>query len=291
MTTQWHPIFAHLLRPLLEAHYEVRTGVPVGDAPRQADLVLLRRTSVGVPPFTGLWRWLTAWNVLEFKGPTVSARLDDLDALVELGLGIHRHLNEEAAKQGQPPVGRPDVSFWYLANHLGRRFLRSAADLVGPLESLGPGLWRVPCLQRPLLLVSGREVPLDRDSLPLHVLTLEPQEQKWAMTQVLKQNLDLWKAYSGWVAGALPDLAREIASMGRTRSKKFVFDFRPFIEEMGGMDKIVQDLGGLDKAIQEMGGWDKILGEIGVKQFLARLSPEQRQELARLLRKDSSKNQ
>jgi len=71
MTIQWHPIFAKLLRPLVEAHYELRTGVPVGDVPRESDLVLLRRTSATAPTFAGLWRWLSPWNVLEFKGPTV----------------------------------------------------------------------------------------------------------------------------------------------------------------------------------------------------------------------------
>ena len=30
----WHPLFAQLLRPLLEGYYEVQTNVPVGDAPR-----------------------------------------------------------------------------------------------------------------------------------------------------------------------------------------------------------------------------------------------------------------
>src|SRR5437764_471754 len=64
---QWHPLFAQLLRPLLESHYEVRTNMPVGDLPREADVVLLRRATVGALPYTGLWRWLSPWNVLEFK--------------------------------------------------------------------------------------------------------------------------------------------------------------------------------------------------------------------------------
>src|SRR5438132_1712958 len=76
---QWHPTFAQLLRPLVEGHYEVKTDVPVGDLPRQADIVLLRRTSRGPLPFRGLWQYLTTWNVLEFKGPTVSPRSEDLD--------------------------------------------------------------------------------------------------------------------------------------------------------------------------------------------------------------------
>ena len=50
---QWHPIFAQLLRPLVQDYYEVQTDVPVGDAPREADLVLLRRTSEGPPPSRG----------------------------------------------------------------------------------------------------------------------------------------------------------------------------------------------------------------------------------------------
>ena len=32
--TQWHPLFAKLLRPLVEGHYEVQINVPVGEAPR-----------------------------------------------------------------------------------------------------------------------------------------------------------------------------------------------------------------------------------------------------------------
>ena len=82
MATQWHPLFADLLRPLLEDYYDVQTNVPAGDVPREADLVLLRKTSAKQPPFRGLWRHLKTWNVLEYKGPSVSARLDDINLLV-----------------------------------------------------------------------------------------------------------------------------------------------------------------------------------------------------------------
>ena len=68
MAVQWHPLFAQLLRPLVEGYYDIQTNVAVGDVPREADLVLLRRTSQNVLPFRGLWRHLTTWNVLEYKG-------------------------------------------------------------------------------------------------------------------------------------------------------------------------------------------------------------------------------
>ncbi len=85
---QWHPIFAQLLRPAVEAYYEMETTFPVGDAPREADFVLLRRITASLPPFRGLWRNLTPWNVMEFKGPTVSPRRGHLESSIELGLGI-----------------------------------------------------------------------------------------------------------------------------------------------------------------------------------------------------------
>src|SRR5438876_3657617 len=144
---QWHPVFAQLLRPAVEQYYEVRTTLPVGDAPREADFVLLRRTAQATPPFQGLWRHLTPWNVLEFKGPTVSPRRGDVELLIELGLGIDRRLRAERQPGGRPPAPE-EVSFWYLANRLGRSFLREAQQRLGPLESLGPGLWRCRLLGR-----------------------------------------------------------------------------------------------------------------------------------------------
>src|SRR3954453_1576585 len=116
---QWHPLFAHLLRFLVEDYYSVETNMPVGDLPREADIVLLRRTSATPPPFHGIWRHLTSWNVLEFKGPTDDPALRDLDLLVEVGLGIDRRLNEQRVRDELAALERAEVSFWYLANHLG----------------------------------------------------------------------------------------------------------------------------------------------------------------------------
>jgi hypothetical protein len=108
---QWHPLFAKMLRPIVHEHYAVETNVPVGDAPRSADIVLLRRIDSGPTPFRGLLRHLTTWNVLEFKGRSVSPRLRDLDLVVELGLGLDRRFNEERTRQKQRPLDPTEVSF------------------------------------------------------------------------------------------------------------------------------------------------------------------------------------
>jgi hypothetical protein len=122
-----------MLRPLVQEHYEVQTGLPVGDAPRAADIVLVRRTSDQPPAFRGLLHHLTTWNVIEFKGRSVSARVRDLDLLVELGLGIDRRLNEERSRAKEEALEPEEVSFWYIANHLGRRFLSDARRLFGSM--------------------------------------------------------------------------------------------------------------------------------------------------------------
>jgi hypothetical protein len=298
MTVQWHPIFAYLLRPLVEPFYELRTEMPVSDLPRAADLVLLRRTSSEPLPFTGLWRWLTPWNVVDFKGPTVSARVVHLDALLEVGLGVHRRLNQEFARQRRPTVGRADVSFWYVANHLGRRFLRSAEDLLGPFEALEAGVWRARFAQRSIMLVSGQVVSIDRDSLPVHLLSMEPAEHKQALEQVLAQNTDLLPVYGPWLASTFPALAREVAQMARAKNKKFEFNVAPFIKEIGwqevirqtGVKSLIEEVGvkplidevGVKPLIEEV-GVKPIIDEVGLDQLAAELTPAERKKLQKIL--------
>jgi hypothetical protein len=275
MRTQWHPLFAKLLRPLVESHYEVETNVAVGDAPRAADLVLLRRTSAASPPFQGLWRWLSEWNVLEFKGPSVSARVADLDLLVELGLGIHRRLNEQRRKERQPEVGRDGVSFWYLAPHLGRRFLAEARGLLGDLEGLEAGVWRGRILGRQVFLVSNRAVPVERDSVPVHLLTPEPIEETGQLVQVLRANQDLLALYGPWLATSHPALWEEVTRMGRKKEKGLSFDLGPLIEKVGIAEVIKQF--GLERVTRE------VVAEKGLPWFVGQLTPEQREQLKRLL--------
>jgi hypothetical protein len=284
---QWHPLFAELLRPLVEGHYEVQTDVPVGDVPRQADLVLVRRTSRRPPPFQGLWRWLTEWNILEFKGPSVSARVGDIDRLIELGLGIRRRLAEDRRKQRQARAPRPEVSYWYLANHLGRRFLREAETLLGGLEAIGPGQWRAPHLGRWLVLVSNREVPVDRDSLPVHVLGREPLETAREVAQTAMAQADLWPIYSRWLATLFPPLWEELLDMARRMGRDPVIDLRPVVDRLG-LSEVIRQVG--PRRVIEHLGMQEIMAEMGLDWLLAQMTPAQRRNLKRLLQ-DNGKRQ
>ena len=271
---QWHPLFAQLLRPLLEGYYAVDTNVPVGDAPRQADIVLVRRTSAKKPPFQGLWKDLTTWNVLEYKGPTVSARLGDLDELVEVGLGIHRRLNEEGAKRKQKPVGAAEVSWWYLAEDLGRRFLRDAPARLGPLEECGPGVWRCAVLQRRLYLISRKDLPVGQDTLPLHMLAREDPQTEQAMLPVLLGLPRLLEPYCEWLVNFHPHLVKELLAMAKKKDKGPQFHLDRFIELLGAK-QVIEDVG--VKRFVEALGPDRVIKEL--EALRGKLTPEQKQAL------------
>jgi hypothetical protein len=301
MTTQWHPVFAQLLRPLLEGYFEVQTNVPVGDAPRQADLVLLQRTSSATSalPFKGVWRYLTCWNILEYKGPTVSARHEHLDLLVELGLGIHRRLNEERAKTKKKPLPAADVSFWYLNNDIGKRFLKRAIGKLGSLQSLGDGVWRGAILDRKVYLVSGVDLPVEADSLPFHILGIEPIEKQLSVARLIRQQPQLCELYTEFMGSLHPEILQELKAMGKSSKKGPQFHLKPLVDMMG-LDEAIDQLGakqilekmGAKKIIREMGA-KTIIDEVGAKtiidEIFAHLSDEKRAELVREIEKAKGK--
>jgi len=274
---QWHPLFAKLLRPVLEGYYEVQVNVPVGDVPRAADVLLLRRTTQSGLPFQGLWRFLTTWNVLEYKAPSVSARLGDIDALVELGLGIHRRLDERRDKSRRPRLGRSEVSFWYLVNGAGTRFLAGAARLLGPLETVSAGIWRGDVLGRRVYFVSSRDLPVDMDSVPLHVLAKEPREKTAALTRFLSDHASLWKDYTQVLVNLHPEFLEELSM---ARIKEPTFNPQPFIK-LFGKDLVV------GKIIDEVGR-KEMLDEV-LARLTDKLTATERRELKKRLREESEK--
>lgn len=167
---QWHPLFAHLLKRVVSDYYDIETDFAVGDLPREADIVLLQRKSARPAPFKGVWRRLTAWNVLEFKGPTVAARDEDLALPVEVGLGVARRLNALRRRQMTRPFGSQRVSFWYLCSKLGPQPITVWQERLGNVRNTDRGVWSARVLGHTIYLVSWSDLPLDEDSLPLHCL-------------------------------------------------------------------------------------------------------------------------
>lgn len=284
---QWHPIFASLLLPLMQNFYEVLTDLPVGDLPRQADIVLLRRTAPA--PFVGIWRYLTPWNVLEFKGPTDDPALRDLDLLAEVGLGIDRRLNEERRQKRQPLLEREEVSWWFLANHVGSRFRAEAERLFGGETQLGEGLWRYAALGRTLLLVSRDGLPVDRESVPLHLVTAEPLEREKALAREVAHQPGFWELYGPWLAHLHANVLEEARQMVRSLGTEPSMDLRPLIEMVGakevlnqmGVQKVVELVG--PEQLVELIGPKQFVELVGLEKLIEILTPEEVEKLKQLL--------
>jgi hypothetical protein len=286
-TIQWHPLFIHLLRPRVEGYYEVRTGVPVGDLPREADLVLLRRIGAGRPPFQSLWRRLTTWNLLEFKGPTEDARPAHLPLLIELGLGIAHRLNEEQDRAGSRLVPEGQIAFWYLANRLGRRFQAEAGRLLGAVEEVAAGLWRTVVVGHPVHMVSTVDLAVDDDSLPLHVLALEPIAQERQVGQYVAARPERVEAYAGTFSLLHQAVWEEVVAMAGRKRRTLTLDFRPAIKSVGLAELIRQ--AGKENVVREIGAKD-VVKELGVEAIWAHLSPAQRRELKRRLAEEAAQS-
>jgi hypothetical protein len=184
-------------------------------------------------------------------------------------------------------MGRVDVSLWYLANHLGRRFLSAARAIVGDLEELASGVWRARVWQRPLLLVSNRAV--ERDSLPVHLLTAEPQATQQEVVRVLGAHPELWRLYAIWLASLHPAIVEEVTRMGRARDEVPTLDVRPLVQHLGWQEILRQT--GLEDLIAQVGlqsliaqiGWENLIAHGGLENLITHLNAEQRQEALRLL--------
>jgi hypothetical protein len=141
----------------------------------------------------------------------------DIDLLVEVGLGIHRRLEETEPKV---KIARRELSFWYLANHLGKRFLRDVIELTGSVEPVSPGLWRGRILGRPLWLMSNRDLPIDDESAPVCLVSEKSVEQIRELAKVVISKDEWWRLYSPWIADLFPEFLKELQTMATKRKKK-----------------------------------------------------------------------
>jgi hypothetical protein len=117
------------------------------------------------------------------------------------------------------------------------------------------------------------QVPVEENSLPLHLIGKEPRETEEAVAQFVAARPELWQLYGGWLATLHPEAYRGVLSMAKGTKEKFDFDLESLVETMG-----------LDWVIQKL-GVERVIGQLPVEQICAALTPRQRQQLKRLLDK------
>jgi hypothetical protein len=136
------------------------------------------------------------------------------------------------------------------------------------------------------MLVSNRLVEIEPDSLPLHVFTEESLPQYLQVVRVLTDRPELWRLYGSALAWVHPGLVKEIQTMGRIKAKSKYADPAPLLE-MLRLEEIVRQRG--PRGLVDELGVKGVVDLIGVNSFFEALSPEDREELARLQAKASAR--
>jgi hypothetical protein len=124
-------------------------------------------------------------------------------------------------------------------------------------------------LGHPVIMLSIVDLAVNDDSLPLHVLGIEPMEQQIAVGQFLIEKAERLDAYGSQFATLHSAAWREVIAMAQSKRGGLEFDLQPIVEAMG-MRKVIEKLG--EKQLVE---------EIGIDRILANLTPAQRRELRR----------
>jgi hypothetical protein len=135
-----------------------------------------------------------------------------------------------------------------------------------------------------LWVVSRDQLPVDRESVPLHLVTQEPEERQLLVAQEVVRQSGYWNLYGSWLAYLYPNQWEEVQRMLRTLGNEPTLDLRPLIDLVGL--KAVIDQVGLKRLIDQA-GLKQVVDVAGPEQVLAellpRLTPEQLQELKRRL--------
>jgi hypothetical protein len=276
--TQWHPLFTHLLGLLVGDYYELRPEVPVSELPRRGDVLLLRRRPGEEPPFRGLWERLTEVSVLEFKGPGDGPELDDLELLVHVGTGLTYKLNEERGAKQEARLANRQVSFWYLVPQLSERFVGEARLWAAFIYQTG-GLWSGQVWGHPIYLVSYRDVPVEEDTIPLHLLDRDPGAPR-ELGALVAGSEGLARRFAAWLSSLQPRVWEEVMHMASTPTGPRIIEWEELAKyaDISGAIRAIPP----DRVIQVLGA-DQIIQTLGPQKLLEYLlavaTPEQIQEM------------
>jgi hypothetical protein len=177
-------------------------------------------------------------------------------------------------------IGGAEIDFWYLANRLGRRFLKAAERDLQDFRLLGPGLWRGTVLSHPVYLVSTVDLPVDDESLPLHVLAAEPRARELEVGEYLTATAERLDTYGSVFAVFHQTVWREVETMARRSRRTFEIDLRPVINSIG-FAEVIRQMGEAE-VIRHIGP-KKVVEQLDVQTLWDSLSQAKRRELKRLI--------
>ena len=138
-----------------------------------------------------------------------------------------------------------------------------------------------------LLVVSRDGLPVDRESVPLHLVTVEPLEREKDLAREVAHQPGFWGLYGPWLAHLHANVLEEAKQMVQSLGTEPSMDLRPLIEMVGakevinqmGVQKVIELVG--PKQFIELVGLHQFIDLLG--QFRDQLTPEEVEKLKQLL--------
>ena len=156
-----------------------------------------------------------------------------------------------------------DIGLWLLASRMSPKFLDHAREELGPLEVVGPGLYRASFCGCQVVLVHLHELSLSVAAIPLLMVYCGPREEEIARF-VFLQGQD-YRLFTEQVFSFHPHAVKEVMAMlGMTPEA-----FRRLANA-----KDVLDLFGPQIVIEEMGK-EKLIRAIGEEEFIRTIGEEE----------------
>jgi hypothetical protein len=200
MLTYWHTLHHELLLAQLGADYHLETDQPVGELPRRANTVLLRKPTPPTVRFNGVFSRLSLINVMEYNSPDEAATVDTLQHLIAVGTGMALRLRERPYPN-QPAFTLPGLSLWLLTPSI-------TAELESELmlrlhfrrrDNDAPGLFTGQIGFHPVNVVVYNRALVEEDTLSLRMLRCSSAyHEDWAKILL---------AHPDWLQALIPLLA------------------------------------------------------------------------------------
>ncbi len=292
--TWWHPLLAALLRWQLGGYYKLEEEVPVGQKPLQIDVLLLRQEEGELPEraraiLAGLAEYLNEFTLLELKSPSDTLRAGDFQTFLAYAL-LYRAQNS--------PLLLPErMNLLVLAPRLTAPYREEMRLLGVTPRQERPGVWALeggPVIHRTWLLETGALAGPDHPLLTLfspELLAEGPQtyqllQQAGYADLVIYVAQQIQQFQQEGVKFAMQHLGTEDEMKKAIRD---LFAAMPLEERLAGLtpEQILQ-WQAMPDVLAAMPP-EKRLAGLTPEQILRGLTPEELEQLRKLLRVSEDK--
>lgn len=248
MPIQWHPLLARFLKRDYQDRLDIQYEFPLGELPRRADFILIRRRSEVDLPYP--LNYLGQTTLMEYEGPDETVSQPHLQLL-----GIHAHLyvlqqNLEA---------RRDLVLWLVGSQFAAGLSDPRLAHLEGLEEAGPGAQRGMLDGFETYLVDLASVPMTEELLCFLLVTKARQRE---LAEFLLDRRERLGFYLTFMHLMHREALEEVLTMRKMTAEELEIDAEALVQACG------------EEGIIELLGPERIISHLGEERIISHLGPE-----------------